>query len=71
MTDEQQEIIDAFMSDFTELLRRHNAIFDVCEGDDYTPASVEIEVRAIYDENCDQVKPWTNFQLPNYINPNR
>jgi hypothetical protein len=72
MTNEQQEIIDAFMSDFTELLRRHNAIFDVCEGDDYARGSVEIDFRAIYDYEKDKlVRPWTNFQLPNYINPNR
>jgi len=71
MTDEQQEIIDAFMSDFTELLRRHNASFDVCDSGCYTRASVEIDFRAIYDYEKDKlVRPYINFQLPNYINPN-
>ena len=68
MTDEQQEIIDAFMSDFTELLRRHNASFDVFDSGCYTRA--EIDFDSIYDENGNQVKPYINFQLPNYINPN-
>jgi hypothetical protein len=68
MTDEQQEIIDAFMSDFTELLRRHNASFDVFDNGCYTRA--EIDFDGIYDENGNQVKPYINFQLPNYINPN-
>jgi hypothetical protein len=69
MTNEQQEIIDAFMSDFTELLRRHNASFDVFDSGCYTRA--EIDFDGIYDENGNQVKPYINFQLPNYINPNR
>ena len=69
MTDEQQEIIDAFMSDFTELLRRYNASFDVCDSGCYTRAEIDFDV--IYDYEKDTlVRPYINFQLPNYINPN-
>ena len=62
MTD-QQQITDAFMSDFKELLHRYNATFDVYEG---TP---EIDFNGIY-ENGNMLRPYINFQLPNYINPN-
>jgi hypothetical protein len=64
MTD-QQQITDAFMRDFEELLRRYNASFDVYDG------NPEIDFDGIYDENGNQVRPYINFQLPNYINPNR
>jgi hypothetical protein len=64
MTD-QQQITDAFMRDFEELLRRYNASFDVCYG------NPEIDFDGIYDDNHNQVRPYINFQLPNYINPNR
>jgi hypothetical protein len=72
MTD-QQQITDAFMRDFEDLLRRYNANFDVTEdwnGYSYSP-SAEIEFNGIYDENHNLVRPYINFQMPNYINPNR
>ena len=69
MTD-QQQITDAFMRDFEELLRRYNAQFDLIPGDDYVDATAEIDFRGIYDENGNQVRPYIIFQLPNYINPN-
>lgn len=65
-----QQITDAFMRDFEELLRRYNATFDVVQGDDYNDAVVEVDFIGIYDENHNQVRPYINFQLPNYINPN-
>jgi hypothetical protein len=65
MTNQQQQITDAFMRDFEELLRRYNASFDMCEG------NPEIDFDRIYDENHDVVRPYINFKLPNYINPNR
>jgi hypothetical protein len=69
MTDEQQEIIDAFMSDFTELLRHYNATIDAYN--DSHGVMVDIDFSPIYDENKNLVRPYINFQLPNYINPNR
>jgi hypothetical protein len=66
MTD-QQQITDAFMSDFKELLRRYNAVFDLCSEDCDTHADIDFNL--IYDENHNMVRPYINFQLPNYINP--
>ena len=71
MTDQQQQITDAFMRDFEDLLRRYNADFDLFQGDDYVNATAEIDFNGIYDENGNQVRPYINFQLPNHINPNR
>jgi len=68
MTD-QQQITDAFMRDFEELLRRYNASFDFYSYDCDTHAEIDFDY--IYDENGNQVRPYINFQLPNYINPNR
>jgi len=69
MTD-QQQITDAFMRDFKDLLRRYDADFDLLQGDDYN-ATAEIGFNGIYDENGNQVRPYIDFQLPNHINPNR
>jgi len=57
------------MRDFEELLLRYNASFDFYSYDCDTHA--EIDFDGIYDENGNQVRPYINFQLPNYINPNR
>jgi hypothetical protein len=71
MTD-QQQITDAFMRDFEDLLRRYNATFEVTEistGILNTIPSAEIDFDGIYDENHNEVRPYINFRLPNYINP--
>jgi len=68
MTD-QQQITDAFMRDFEDLLRRYNASFEVTEistGILNTFPSAEITFDGIYDEND---RPYINFRLPNYIRP--
>ena len=71
MTD-QQQITDAFMRDFEDLLRRYNAEFDLVQSDSgYNDATADIDFNGIYDENGNQVRPYINFQLPNHINPNR
>jgi hypothetical protein len=70
MTD-QQQITDAFMRDFEDLLRRYNATFEVTEistGILNTIPSAEIDFDVIYDENHNEVRPYINFRLPNYIN---
>jgi hypothetical protein len=69
MTNEQQQITDAFMSEFEDLLRRYHATFEVTEistGILNTIPSAEITFDGIYDENG---RPYINFRLPNYINP--
>jgi hypothetical protein len=73
MTDEEQQITDAFMRDFEDLLRRYNAQFDLIPGDDYyVDATAEIDFNGIYDYEKDKlVRSYINFQLPNHINPNR
>ncbi len=71
MTD-QQQITDVFMRDFEDLLRRYNAEFDLVQSDSgYNDATADIDFNPIYDENGNQVRPYINFELPNYINPNR
>jgi hypothetical protein len=67
MTD-QQQITDAFMRDFEELLRRHNAEFDLYY-DMCNEAHAEIDFNDVYDENGNEVRPYINFRLPNYIRP--
>ena len=72
ITDEEQQITDAFMRDFEELLRRYDADFDLIQGDDYVHATAEIGFKSIYDYEKDKlVRPYIDFQLPNHINPNR
>lgn len=68
MVDQQKQITDAFLSDFKELLRRYNATFDMC-CDMCSEAHVEIDFDAMYNENGNLVRPYINFQLPHYINP--
>ncbi len=72
MMTEQQQITDAFMRDFEDLLRRYNASFDVTEISRgfYSIPVAEIDFNVIYDDNHNQVRPYINFQLTNYINPN-
>jgi hypothetical protein len=66
---EEQQITDAFMRDFEELLRRYNAYFEMEIGD--YDARAMIDFRTTYDENHNIVRHYFNFQMPNYINPNR
>jgi hypothetical protein len=71
MTEEQQ-ITDAFMRDFEDLLRRYNASFEVTETSRgyYSFSVAEIDFYSICDENYNTVRHYFNFQMPNYINPN-
>ena len=65
---------DAFMRDFEELLRRYNAEFTVTEesrGPYIYQAIAEIDFNGVYDSEGNTVRPYINFQMPNYINPNR
>jgi hypothetical protein len=73
MTD-QQQITDAFMRDFEELLRRYNADFTVTEesrGPYCYEAVAEICFNGVYDSEGNTVRPYIDFTLPNYINPNQ
>ena len=61
------------MRDFKDLLRRYNASFEVTETSRgfYNTPVAEIDFDGIYDYEKDKlVRPYINFQLPNYINPN-
>jgi len=72
MTDEQQEIIDAFMSDFKELLCKYGAEFEV----DYEVSTTyevipnaKLHIPSFYDYEKDKlVRPYTCIELPTYIN---
>jgi len=69
MTDEQQEIIDAFMNDFKELLCKYGAEFEV--GYEEVVPTVQVHIPSSYDYGKDKlVRPYTCIELPTYINPN-
>jgi hypothetical protein len=63
MTDTNQLHQD-FLNDFTELLQLYNAEFELMEG------IPEIFFHYISNENADVIREHSNFNLPNYINPN-
>lgn len=62
-----------FLKDFTELLEKYNAVFDVEErGDGYNSHRVPcIDFPSNYDYVSDKlVRDYSSLQLPDYINPN-
>jgi hypothetical protein len=73
MTD-QQQITDAFMRDFEELLRRYNADFTVTEesrGPYFYQPVAEIYFNGVYGSGGNVVRPDIDFTMPTYINPNQ
>jgi hypothetical protein len=72
MTDTEQLHQD-FLKDFTELLEKYNAIFEMGDtGEDYYSHRVAcIEFSSNYDYVSDKlVRDYSTLQLPDYINPN-
>jgi hypothetical protein len=68
MTD-QQQITDAFMRDFKELLCKYGAEFEV-SYEEVVPI-VQVHISSSYDYEKDKlVRPYTCVELPTYINPN-
>lgn len=63
MTDTNQLHQD-FLRDFTELLEKYNAEFEVVDG------IPEIFFHYIWGEDVDVIRECSHFNLPNYINPN-
>lgn len=63
MTDTEQLHQD-FLNDFTELLKRYNAEFEMIEG------SPEVYFHYICNEDADVIREHSDFTLPDYINPN-
>ena len=63
MTDTDQLHQD-FLRDFSKLLRRYNSDFEVMEGDPVIFFHGELN------EDGDPIRPYTDFVLPKYINPN-
>jgi hypothetical protein len=61
MTDTEQLHQD-FMRDFSELLQRHSAEFEMIEG------IPEIFFHGIYQDG-ETIRPYSQITLPNYINP--
>jgi len=59
-----EQLHQDFLRDFTELLQRYNAEFDMCDD---TP---EVFFHYISDENADIIREHSTLNLPNYINPN-
>jgi hypothetical protein len=67
----QQETFDAFMSDFRDLLRRYNAEFDMYDagGSYYPDMRPEISFNGIYTSVGETVRPYFDFDLPQFISP--
>lgn len=63
MTDTEQLHQD-FLRDFTELLQRYNAEFDMSDD------NPEVYFHYICNENADIIREHSTLNLPNYINPN-
>lgn len=72
MTDTEQ-LHQEFLNDFTKLLEKYNAIFDMGDiGEDYCSHRVAcIDFPSNYDYVSDElVREYSTLQLPDYINPN-
>ena len=70
---DNEQLHQDFLNDFTELLKKYNAIFEVNDyGDGYNSHRVAcIEFSSNYDYvNDNSVRDFSEFQLPDYINPN-
>jgi hypothetical protein len=67
----QQETIDAFMSDFRDLLRRYNAEFSMYDrGSGYMADRIpQIDFNGIYTEDGETVRSYFDFDLPQFISP--
>lgn len=63
MTDKEQLHQD-FLRDFTELLQKYNAEFEMVDD---VP---EVYFHYICNEDADVIREHSDFILPNYINPN-
>lgn len=63
MTDNDQ-LHQEFLNDFTELLRKYKAEFEMMEG------FPEIFFHGGIVEGQKGLRDYSNFTLPNYINPN-
>jgi hypothetical protein len=76
MTNQEKQITDEFMKDFEDLLRRYNAMFSVTEethDPDFCEWNVpiaEITFNEVFDDERYLIKPYINFRLPDFINPN-
>ena len=69
---DNKQITDAFMQDFTELLKKYNATFEVYidnDGfDNFTPIA-DVDFNAVYDDEGNTVRPYINFHMPDWIKP--
>ena len=64
MTDTDQ-LHQEFLNDFTELLRKYKAEFDMVECHD-----PEVFFHGGQVEGQEGIRSWSSFVLPRYINPN-
>ena len=70
---ETDQLHQDFLKDFTELLKKYNAIFEITDyGDGYNSHRVAcIDFHSNYDYVSDElVRDFSELQLPDYINPN-
>lgn len=61
---ENEQLHQDFLQDFTELLKKYKAEFEIMEG------IPEVYFHYTFNEDSDIVREHSNFILPNYINPN-
>jgi hypothetical protein len=67
-----QETKEAFMTEFQEMLRRYNAVFEVYsdnDGFDNSTSVADIDFNAVYDDEGNTIRPYINFKMPNWIKP--
>jgi hypothetical protein len=65
-----QETREAFMTEFQEMLRRYNAVFEVYsdnDGFDNCTPFADINFNGIYDEDGNTIREPSEFQMPSYI----
>ena len=64
-----QEIQEAFMSEFQEMIRRYNAVFEIVDiGVEYHSWNVaEIYFNGIYDDNGNVIREPSEFRMPSFI----
>lgn len=59
-----EQLHQDFLRDFTELLKKYNASFEMTEFDPH------VCFKHVFDGDCNVLREESYFQLPNYINPN-
>lgn len=61
-----------FLNDFVKLLKKYDATFEVCDRgcNEYYSNNVPcVQFSSQYNQDEEQVRDFSEFELPDYINP--